>query len=325
MKHPMTLLAATTCLCTLSAPLTAAPLETSTDPLELAPVTQLSDEAADAAELEDDSGGWQWGGGVGLDFCSKQLTYGLIDNPHPILTPSVELSLGHEEYFTIAVGMEAIFDTTNFGAKAGGYGDRRYKYQEFAPGITLSRTWDTSEAIGSVLETAINYTYEYHPKSCKKPAEGFSNPNTQWLNFEIAAPDYWLQPTFAVEYQLMRQGEASNEDGKGGLYVTFSVAHDFDIGTTMGLDEGVLTLTPTLGIGMANRHRNQADFGAEDGNESFMFRDGFGVLELAYTPIENFTIAPYIGFHQQLDSVAKDATGDDDFVAYAGIGLSCSF
>ncbi len=274
--------------------------------------------------LTEEDSAWAIEGSVGIDVSSKQLTYGLIDNPHAIVTPSVELALTHPEWFTLAIGAEAIFDTTNWGAKDGGYNDRRYKYQEFAPGITLSRAWATESWLGSSLETAINYTYEYHPDSCKKPAQGYSNPNTQWLNVEIAAPDFWFQPTLAIEYQLARQGAEAEDNGKGGIYATFSVAHDFDIGAALGVDEEVLTLTPTVGVGMANRKRNLCDFG-EEANDSFMFRDGFASLELAYTPFEGFTVAPYVACHQQLDATAREATGDDQFVALAGLAVSYSF
>ncbi len=311
MKHPLSLAVATMLM---TSALIAAPAVHDEDP---------APETSKEVELEEESG-WQWSGVVGLDFCSKQTTYGLIDNPHAILTPSAELSLGNDDYFTIAVGAEAIFDTTNYGAKDGGYGDRRYKYQEFAPGITLSRNWDTASWLGSSLDTAINYTYEYHPDSCKKPLEEFGNPNTQWLNLEVAAGDFWLQPTFTLEYQLMRQGAEEEHNGKGGIYATFSLAHDFDIGSAMGMDEGVLTLTPTVGVGMANRKRNLCDFG-DEANDNFMFRDGFATLALSYCPIESVSIEPYIAVHQQLDSTARHATGDDDFVAYAGITLGYSF
>ncbi len=292
-------------------------------PAAVAQATVTSHDAAPVALTEEDTG-WALEGSIGLDISSKQLTYGLIDNPHAIMTPSVELALSHPEWFTLAIGAEAIFDTTNWGAKDGGYNDRRYKYQEFAPGITLSRAWDAEAWLGSSLETSINYTYEYHPDSCKKPAMEYSNPNTQWLNFEIAAPDYWLQPTLAVEYQLVRQGAEVDHNGKGGVYATFSVAHDFDIGAAMGADEGVLTLTPTVGIGMANKKRNLCDFG-DEGNDSFMFRDAFASLELAYTPIEGITLAPYVACHQQVDKTAREQTDDDQFVALAGLGLSYSF
>ena len=275
-----------------------------------------------AAEGEESSG-WTIGGGATLDFTSKQLTYGLIDNPHAIVTPSVELSIANEEWFTLTFSVDAIFDTTNYGAKDGGYADRRWKYQELTPGITLSKNWDTTEFLGSTLDTSINYTYEYHPRACNKPLAGYSNPDTQWLNIELGLPDLWLQPAFTLEYQLVRQGPEGEETGKGGIYATFSVAHDFDLGADcFGLDEGILTLTPTLGFAIANRDRNEADFGE---NESFMFRDGFASIELAYSPFEGFTIAPYAGCHYQLDSDARDIVGDDDFVAYGGVALSYSF
>lgn len=296
-----------------------------------------------AQEATEEEGGWVFGGSVGVDYCSKQLTYGAIDNPHGIITPSVELSFGNDEYFTLAISVDAIFDTTNYGAlskgeTSGGYNDRRYKYQELTPGITLSRAWDTADSFGSSIETSINYTYEYHPGSTKngeaRIANGgcSANPDTQWLNFEISAPDFWLVPTFTLEYQLADQG--GDNTGKGGVYATFSVSHSFDLGASIGLDEEVLTLTPTLGFGVSTSKRNRADladyYANEDGTEnksgdSFMVRDGFGTIELAYSPFEGFTIAPYAGFEQQVDSAAKDAAGDDDFVAFFGIGVSYEF
>ena len=266
---------------------------------------------------------WAIGGAASVDFCSKQLTYGLVDNPHAIVTPSVELSIANDDWFALTLSVDAIFDTTDFGAKEGGYNDRRWKYQELTPGLTLSKSWDTARLLGSVLETSLNYTYEYHPRSCNKPRLGYENPDTQWLNLELALPDLWLQPAFTLEYQLARQGAEGETDGKGGLYATFSVAHGFDVGAdVLGLGEGTLVLTPTLGVGMANKDRNRADF---EENESFMFRDAFASLELAYSPVDGLTIAPYVGCHQQLDSKARDAAGPDDFVAYAGLALSYAF
>lgn len=261
--------------------------------------------------------GWEIGFAAGIDVTSKQLTYGLIDNPHAIVTPSAEVSFGREDLLTVTVSVEAIFDTTDYGAKEGGYNDRRWKYQELAPGLTLSRTWDTESWLGSSLDTAVNYTYEYHPKSCKKPAEGYSNPGTQWLNFEASAGDFWLVPTFTLEYAL-----DDRQDAQGGIYATFDLSHGFDLGPSFGFDEGTLTLTPRLGVAAATKQRNQADFGS---NDAFMFRDAFGLLELNVSPVEGLSVTPYVGFHQQIDSAARDATGDDQFVAYAGLALSAEF
>lgn len=296
----------------LAMPVMAAPQEVAVD-----------NQPVEAVEVDDtEEAGWVFGGSVGLDFCSKQLTYGLIDNPHAIMTPSAELSWSNDDYFTVAVGVEAIFDTTNFGAKDGGYNDRKWKYQEFDPYITFSKTWDTEDTLGAALYTEVGYVYEYHPRSCNKPASEWSNPDTQWLTFAVGLEDGFLNPTLTLEYQLARQGTEGDTDGKGGIYATFEISHEFDIGTQFGMEEGVLCLTPGAGIGMANKNRNMADF--EQG-DTFMFRDAFASLELAYVPCEGLTIAPYIGCHQQLDSDAKDIVGDDDFVAYAGVGVSYEF
>lgn len=290
-------------------------------PLMASPVEVAEDnKPVESVELDESEGGWVFGSAVGLDFCSKQLTYGLVDNPHAIMTPSLELSWSHDDYFTIAIGAEGIFDMTNYGAKDGGYNDRRWKYQEFDPYITLSKSWDLND--DTALVTELGYIYEYHPRSCNKPAQDYSNPDTQWLTFAIGLEDNFLNPTFTVEYQLARQGAEGETDGKGGIYATFELSHEFDIGTQMGMEEGALCLTPVVGIGMANKDRNMADFEA---NDSFMFRDAFASIELAYMPVEGLSIAPYIGCHQQIDSKAEDAAGDDDFVAYAGIGVSYEF
>lgn len=275
--------------------------------------------AATAAEpLPETPPAWTLGFSFGLDWCSEDLTYGLVGKGHHgIVTPSAAFSLANDDGFTLTLGAKAIFDTTNYGAKEGGYGDRRHKVEEFVPGITLARTWDTAAWLGSALDTALNYSYEWHPDASKKPALGWDSPNTQYLYLTLSAPDFWLVPTLTVEWCL-----DDNQGAKGGLYAAFDLRHAFDVGVHLGLAEGTLTLTPILGFGAANKARNLADFDADD---PFMLRNGYATLNLAYTPIEGFTITPYVGFHQQLDSTAREATGDDDFVLYGGLGLSYAF
>lgn len=105
----------------LAMPLTAAPQEVAVDDK---PVLEGERDADEVAELEA-AEGWTIGGYAGVDFCSKYVTYGLVDNPHAIIVPGVELSLMNDEYFTLAIGVESVFDTTNYGAKEGYYNDRR--------------------------------------------------------------------------------------------------------------------------------------------------------------------------------------------------------
>jgi hypothetical protein len=187
--------------------------------------------------------------------------------------------------------------------------------------LAIYKNWDTTDFIGSTLDTELTYLYEYHPRSCNKPAMDWSYPDTQYLYLTLSAPDYWLVPTLEIEYNIDDQ-----QDSKGAIYATFDVHHEYDIGAAMGLDEEFMTLTPTLGIGFGNKHRNAADFYdyyEETGEkvDNFMLRDAYARLELYINPFEGFSISPYIGINQQIDNDAREATGDDDFVAYAGLGF----
>ena len=58
-----------------------------------------------------------------LNFDSRYLSYGLVDNKDPILTPGGSLA-----FFDIfGLHCEVIFDTTKYGHKAG-YTSRRFQY-----------------------------------------------------------------------------------------------------------------------------------------------------------------------------------------------------
>jgi hypothetical protein len=304
----------------LAMPVIAAPQEVAVDDQ---PVVSGEMDADEVAELEEE-GGWSFGGSVWVEGRSKYVSYGIVDNPHAILVPGVEFAISNDDYFTLAVGVESVFDTTNYGAKddaAVAYGDRRWKYMELDPYLTLSRSWslwdDTS------LYTEVGYFYEYHPRACSKADLGYNYPDAQYLTFKIGLEDNFLNPTFSLEYQLTGADWGDDwSDGKGAVYATFDISHEFDLSETLGMEEGSLCLTPTLGIAMANKERNMCDLGV---NESLSLRDAYARLELSYTPVEGLSIAPYVSCHQQLDSDTRDVVGDDDFVAYVGLGLSYEF
>lgn len=301
-------------------PVMAAPQEVAVDDRPIVGGEVDPDDVEDAVELDEAESGWALGGCVGVTFHSKQVTYGLIDNPHGILQPAAELSFGHDDFFTLAIGVESFFDTTNYGAKDGGYNDRRWKYQELDPYASLSRSWGLWEETS--LYTEIGYFYEYHPRSCNKPALEYSYPDAQYVTATVGLKDNLLNPTFKMEYQIEGYGEETDDDGEGALYLTFSISHEFDLSEALGLEEGSLCLTPTLGVGAADKHRNMCDLGL---NESFSLRDAFASVELSYCPVEGLFIVPYIACHQQLDSDTRDVVKDDEFVAYFGIGVSYEF
>ena len=297
-------------------PVMAAPVEVAVDDR---PVLEGEVDADEAATL-DEEGGWTFGGSVWVDTRTKYVTYGLVDNPHAILVPGVELSLSNDEYFSLAVGVESVFDTTNYGAKDGGYNDRRWKYMELDPYITLSRSWGLWNETS--LYTALTYFYEYHPRSCTKPDKEYNYPDAQYLTLKVGLEDNFLNPALSLEYQLTGADWGDDwSDGKGAIYLSFDISHEFDLSDKLGLENGALCLTPKFGIAAANKDRNMCDLGIDD---SLSFRDAYARLELAYTPVECFSIKPYVSCHYQLDADTREEV-DDDFVAYAGLGISYDF
>lgn len=313
MKVKLYTLAIAALLAFVAMPVVAAPVEVTVD-----------DRPVETTEVDESESQWEWGASVGATYQSKYVVYGIAYNPQGVIVPAAELTLSHDDYFTLAVGVEAYFDTTRFGAKDGGYNDRRWKYMELDPYISLSRSWGLTEDVS--LYTEVGYYYEYHPRSCHKPEMGYRYADAQYFTFEIGLEDNFLNPTMTLEYQVAGAHWGEGEPtGKGGLYATFEVSHSFDLSSWFGLEEESLLLTPTLGIATADKDRNQLDLELDD---SWMFRDAFARLELEYMPCENFSITPYIACHQQLDADARDYVREnytDDFIAYAGIGLFYEF
>lgn len=213
--------------------------------------------------------------GAGIDFTSKQTTYGLIDNDDPIFTPFASISYG-----PLSFDVAAIFDTSSWGSKHGGYGDRKWKYQEIAFGPTLTLPL-------GIFEVFANYTYEYHP-SVKKNT-GHENPDTQFLNFGIAMPDVLLTPSLSVEIDI--------DNEPGAAYFLFEVGHTF------GLIEDCLDLNLSGGIGFGNAKRNRydADF------DSIAFKDISASAALDWHITPNLTLSPYITASQQLHGRLRDA------------------
>ena len=70
---------------------------------------------------------------VSLAFDSKYMSYGLVDNNEPILTPAASLTL----FDWVTFSVESIFDISHYGRDAG-YGNRAWKYQELDPGVSIS-------------------------------------------------------------------------------------------------------------------------------------------------------------------------------------------
>ena len=146
---------------------------------------------------------------VGLAFDSKFLSYGLMDNKDPILTPSAAMSF----FDALSVSVGAIYDMTHYGRKAG-YGNRAWRYQELDPGASLVQEFSPDDFawLPTTIAIELGYMYEHHPDVV--------DDDTQFVNFSIGLPDLWFEPTFAYERDI---------DRDDGTYLNLEVGHTFTL------------------------------------------------------------------------------------------------
>ena len=120
------------------------------------------------AEEEEAAAGWAYNPGEGvsfneqtivsaefsLAFDSKYLSYGLVDNNHPILTPGGSLTF----FDWVSFEAEAIFDVTKYGRRAG-YTSRQWQCTEFHPGASISHSFSPEdyEWLPTTFEFSIGY------------------------------------------------------------------------------------------------------------------------------------------------------------------------
>ena len=247
----------------------------------------------------------------GLAFDSKYMTYGVIDGKDPILTPSAQITFFDWLYF----GVEAIFDTTKTNGRRGGYGNRAGKYTTLDSIVGLAHDFDLGETLGA-LSVDVNYIYEYIPRYHDDDVG-----DTQYVNLELALGDLWLEPTLAIERDLMADD---------GTYANFSVGHTF---TLIGDEEdSVLTFRPSVGQGLGNTRRNKAYLGKDKGG--LMDTSIRGDLE--WSICENLTLGAYVAYYDYLfDSRLRDGARDhnrewgsgchDSYNFVGGLSMTVSF
>ena len=155
---------------------------------------------------------------VSIAFDSKFLSYGLVDNNDPILTPAAALTFC--DWVTFSA--ESIFDISHYGKDAG-YGDRAWTYQEIDPGVALSHAFGPEDAewLPTTVEFELGYIYEAHPKSV--------GDDTQFLGFAIGFPDLWVEPVFAYELDVERDH---------GTYLNLEFGHTFTLVGSSEEEEG---------------------------------------------------------------------------------------
>ena len=279
------------------------------------------------AEEETESTGWEYSPGEGvsfneqkivsaefsLAFDSKYLSYGFVDNNHPILTPAGELKF----FDWVSFGAEAIFDITKYGRRAG-YTSRQWQYTEFHPTATLSHSFSSEdyEWLPTTVEFSIGYDYEYHPNSKSKgvtPWDKSISEDTQFVTFELALPDLWVEPKFLYERDIMRDN---------GTYLNLEIGHTFAL-----IEDGeegadpVLSFRPSIGQGFGNAMRVRAYASKPDGEplDHSGFMDTMVKGELTWQMNDFCTLSGYVAysdfiFDRKIRDASREyeATGDWD-------------
>ena len=259
---------------------------------------------------------------VGVAFDSKYLTYGVVDGKDPIVTPSAEISFFDTLYF----GVEAIFDVTKGNGRIGGYGYRAGKWTTLDAIVGLRHDFDLGEKLGA-LSVDVNYIYEYINRYKYLDEDTGSTldsmDDTQYVNLELSLGDLWLEPTLAIERDIM----ADN-----GTYVNLALGHTFAL-----TDD--FSLRPAVGQGFGNSLRTHGYFDeTSDGFHHAGLMDTSVSLTAEWALCDCLTLSGYVAYYDYIfDSTMRDAArryngaargregtaGSDNFVA--GLALTASF
>ena len=248
---------------------------------------------------------------VTVAFDSKFMSYGLVDNNDPILTPAAALTF----YDWVTFSVESIFDISHYGKDAG-YGDRAWTYQEIDPGVALSHAFGSEDAewLPTTVEFELGYMYEAHPKSVDE--------DTQFLGFAIGFPDFWVEPVFAYELDIERDH---------GTYLNLEFGHTFTlVGPSEEEGDDILDFRMSVAQGWGDARRIEAYLEADrSGMMDFCLKG-----ELTWKVADGVAVGAYVAytdylFDSSLRNRARDyeATGswDESWNYAAGCSLSVSF
>lgn len=251
----------------------------------------------------------------GLTFDSRYMTYGVVDGKDPIITPSAKATFFDWVYF----GVKAIFDTTKNQGRKGGYGNRAMKYTTLDSIVGIAHEFDLGETLGK-LGVDFNYIYEYLPRY-----HG-SMDDTQYLNLELSLGDLMLEPTLAIERDLMADD---------GTYVNFNIGHTF---TLLGDEEDqILTFKPSIGQGFGNKQRTKGYFSeTTEGFSHAGLMDTTIKGELEWAVCDCVTLGAYIAYSDYwFDANMRDAARaynaewggsyDHSYNVYGGLALTVAF
>jgi hypothetical protein len=254
-----------------------------------------------------------------ISIDSKYITYGLVDNNRPIVTPSATLTLFDFLYF----GVSAIFDTTKYGKKAG-YSNRGGRYTELYPevGISYSFSPDDFTWLPTTVDFTLGYMYEYHPRAVEKadPIWGWGE-DSQFVYAEIGLPDIPLEPVLYYERDI---------DRDNGTYVNLELGHTFAlVDGESEEDDPKLDFRLSAAQGFGNNQRVRGYLDIDHGGLMDTCLKG----TLTWRPCEYFEFSGYVAYYdflfdRNIRQAAREyeSTGyDESYNFVAGLCATVSF
>lgn len=261
--------------------------------------------AAITPALADDEGATLPDVSVGIDYCSKQVTRGLIDNEEGIATLSAAI-----EWEGFSFEVDGIFNTTD-EMEEDGYDawDNTEVDYIFGYGYTFGAD---DFGLPTDIELALDYTYEWD-----NGGELEDDDHVQYIHASIGLPEVFLSPTLAGEWML---------DQFHGQYYSLELSHTFELVAGEGEDaDPAVGLTLSVVQGLADKKYNEDDLE----KDFWAFRDTTFTATLDWIVCDYLTVSPYISYSDHFGGPVRKAAKcdehDDTYHFYGGVAISASF
>ena len=242
---------------------------------------------------------------AGIDYCSKQVTRGLIDNEEGIATLSAAI-----EWEGFSFEVDGIFNTTD-EMEEDGYDAWDNTEVDYIVGYGY--TFDADDyGLFTDVELALDYTYEWD-----NGGEYEDDDHVQYIHASIGLPEVFLSPTLAGEWML---------DQFHGQYYSLELSHTFELVAGEGEDaDPAVGLTLSLVQGLADKKYNEDDME----KDFWAFRDTTLTASLDWIVCDYLTVSPYISYSDHfagpVRKAAKCDEHDDTYHFYGGVAVSASF
>lgn len=242
---------------------------------------------------------------VGLDYSSKQVTRGLIDNEEGIVTASAAI-----EWQGFTAEVDGLFNTTD-EMKEDGYDSWDNTEVDYILGYGYTFGAD-DYGIFTDVEVAFDYTYEWD-----NGGDFEDNDHVQYLYASVGLPEIFLAPTLAGEWML---------DQFHGQYYSLEFSHGFDLIAGEGEDaDPVLALNLSLAQGLANDDYNEDDLE----KDFWALRDTTLTATLDWAACEYITVSPYVAYTDTYSGTVRKAAKCDEHGDahhfFAGVSVSAAF